>query len=101
MDKVDPMEIMLSDIFNKVFYNEDRGPSREVCGECIGEGVIQRDEGDIDLTFVTCEDCDGVGWVETEYARPQNFDRDIGCKDTRRVDCETCHGNGEVEIDDG
>ena len=51
--------------------------------------------------FKECEDCDGVGWVETEYARPQNFDRDIGCLDTRRVDCETCHGNGEVEIDDG
>ena len=47
-----------------------------------------------------CEDCDGVGWVETEYARPQGFDRDIGCLDTRRVDCETCHGNGEVEIED-
>ena len=76
MTSVDPMEIMLSDIFNKVFYNEDREPSRKVC-----------------------EDCDGVGWVEAEYARPQNFDRDVGYLDTRRVDCEECGGTGFMEVE--
>tara|TARA_R100001460_G_scaffold64039_1_gene104184 strand:+ start:987 stop:1226 length:240 start_codon:yes stop_codon:yes gene_type:complete len=77
MTSVDPMEIMLSDIFNKVFYNEDREPSRKVC-----------------------EDCDGVGWVEAEYARPQNFDRDVGYLDTKRVDCEECGGTGVMEVED-
>lgn len=100
MQKVDPIEIMLSDIFDKVFYNKEQEPSRKVCGECVGEGVIQRDEGDIDLTFVTCEDCDGVGWVEAEFSRPQNFDRDVGYLDTRRVECLECGGTGEMEVED-
>jgi DnaJ-class molecular chaperone len=77
MHSVDPMEIMLSDIFNKVFYNEDQGP-----------------------TFKDCPDCDGVGWVEAEFSRPQNFDRDVGYLDTRRVECEECGGTGEMEIED-
>ena len=77
MRTVDPMEIMLSDIFEKVFYNKDQEPSRKVC-----------------------EDCDGVGWVEAEYPRPQNFDRDVGYLDTRRVDCEECGGTGEMEVED-
>lgn len=31
MHKVDPIEIMLSDIFDKVFYSKDQEPSRKVC----------------------------------------------------------------------
>ena len=77
MQKVDPMEIMLSDIFEKVFYNKDQEPRTNVC-----------------------EDCDGVGWVEAEYPRPQNFDRDVGYLDTRRVECEECGGTGEMEVED-
>ena len=77
MQKVDPMEIMLSDIFDKVFYNKEQEPRTTICLECEGTGAA----------FI-------------EVARPQNFDRDIGCKDTRRVDCETCHGNGEIEEQD-
>ena len=76
MHKVDPIEIMLSDIFDKVFYSKDQEPSHKVC-----------------------EDCDGVGWVEAEYARPQNFNRDVGYLDTRRVDCEWCGGTGELEVE--
>jgi len=94
---VDPIEIMLSEIFDKVFYSKEQEPRTKVCGECIGEGVIQRDEGDIDLTIVPCEDCDGVGWVEAEFVRPQNFDRDVGYLDTKRVDCEECGGTGFME----
>jgi len=75
MHKVDPIQIMLSDIFEKVFYNKE--PSHKVC-----------------------EDCDGDGWYEAEYPRPQNFDRDVGYLDTKRVKCEWCGGTGllvEVE----
>ena len=95
---VDPMEIMLSDVFDKVFYKMN--PNVKECPECVGEGVIQRDEGDIDLTIVPCEDCDGVGWVEAEIARPQNFDRDVGYLDTRRVECDECSGTGLLEDED-
>jgi len=77
MPKVDPMEVMLSDIFNKVFYSKEQEPNRKVC-----------------------EDCDGVGWVEAEYARPQNFNRDVGYLDTRRVECEECGGTGELGVED-
>jgi len=75
MHKVDPIQIMLSDIFEKVFYN--REPSHKVC-----------------------EDCDGDGWYEAEYPRPQNFDRDVGYLDTKRVKCEWCGGTGRVEFED-
>ena len=75
MHKVDPIQIMLSDIFEKVFYNKE--PSHKVC-----------------------EDCDGDGWYEAEYPRPQNFDRDVGYLDTRRVECEWCSGTGLVEDED-
>jgi DnaJ-class molecular chaperone len=74
MPSVDPIEIMLSEIFDKVFYNKHQGPRAEVC-----------------------EDCDGVGWVEAEFVRPQNFDRDVGYLDTKRVDCEECGGTGFME----
>ena len=50
--------------------------------------------------FKVCEDCDGVGWVEAEYARPQGFNRDVGYLDTRRVECEECGGTGELEVED-
>jgi len=76
MHKVDPIQIMLSDIFDKVFYNKE--PSHKVC-----------------------EDCDGDGWYEAEYPRPQNFDRDVGYLDTKRVKCEWCGGTGLlVEVED-
>ena len=77
MHSVDPMEIMLSDIFDKVFYSKEQEPNRKVC-----------------------EDCDGVGWVEAEYARPQNFNRDVGYLDTRRVECDECSGTGLLEDED-
>ena len=97
MHKVDPIEIMLSDIFDKVFYNKEQEPSRKVCEECIGEGVIQRDEGDIDLTIVPCEECSGEGEVEIEVFMPQNFDRDVGYIDHKKVECPECGGTGEME----
>ena len=75
MHKVDPIQIMLSDIFEKVFYN--REPSHKVC-----------------------EDCDGDGWYEADYPKPQNFDRDVGYLDTKRVKCEWCGGTGRVEFED-
>ncbi len=39
MDKVDPMEIMLSDIFDKVFYSREKKP--DYCWDCDGEGIIE------------------------------------------------------------
>jgi hypothetical protein len=75
MHKVDPIQIMLSDIFEKVFYNKE--PSHKVC-----------------------EDCDGDGWYEAEYPRPQNFDRDVGYLDTKRVKCEWCGGTGLLVEDE-
>ena len=111
MHKVDPIQIMLSDIFEKVFYN--REPSHKVCEDCDGDGFIQRDEGDIDLTIVPCEecgdtgkprtaiclDCEGTGAAFIEVARPQNFDRDIGYLDEEVIEggCEECGGTGLVE----
>jgi len=74
MHKVDPIQIMLSDIFEKVFYNKE--PSHKVC-----------------------EDCDGDGKFEVEIARPHNSTRDIGFYDVKKVKCETCDGNGEVEVE--
>lgn len=116
MHKVDPIEIMLSDIFDKVFYSKDQEPRTKECEECVGEGVIQRDEGDIDLAFVTCEECGGTGEPRTticldcegtgaafiEVARPQNFDRDIGYLEEQVIEggCEECGGTGEVEVED-
>ena len=34
MHSVDPMEIMLSDVFDKVFYNKEQEVSRKFCEEC-------------------------------------------------------------------
>jgi len=45
----------------------------------------------------SCEGCDGDGWVEEEFARPQDFNRDVGYLDTRRVECEDCGGTGAAE----
>ena len=75
MHKVDPMEIMLSDIFDKVFYKMN--PNAK-----------------------DCDFCDGDGEVEIEVFMPQNFDRDVGYLDTQRVDCEWCGGTGELEVED-
>ena len=73
MHKVDPMEIMLSDIFDKVFY-EDESPR-----------------------YKECDNCDGDGEVEIEVFMPQNFDRDVGYIDHQRVECGECYGTGYVE----
>ena len=86
----------------------------KVCGECIGEGVIQRDEGDIDLTIVPCEECggtgepsrkfckecDGWGTIEVEVPRPHNFNRDVGVIDVDKIECPECGGTGEKEQED-
>jgi len=94
MHKVDPIEIMLSDIFDKVFYSKE-----ENC-ECGLKEDGTWSEEVFDRFGCTCEDCDGVGWVEAEFVRPQNFDRDVGYLDTKRVDCEECGGTGFMEVED-
>ena len=98
MHSVDPMEIMLSDVFDKVFYKMN--PNVKECPECVGEGVIQRDEGDIDLTIVPCEDCDGWGTIEVDAPRPHGFDRDVGYMDVDKIECPECEGTGEKEPED-
>ena len=75
MHKVDPMEIMLSDIFDKVFYK-------------------------INPNTKPCDYCDGEGEVEIEVFMPQNFDRDVGYIDHKKVECPECGGSGEMEIED-
>ena len=75
MQKVDPIQIMLSDIFNKVFYR-------------LASNVKK------------CPDCDGDGEVEIEVPRPHNVNRDIGVLDAKKVQCETCDGYGKVENED-
>ena len=75
MHKVDPMEIMLSDIFDKVFYSREKKPDY-------------------------CWDCDGDGEVEIEVFMPQNFDRDVGYIDHKKVECPECGGSGEMEVED-
>lgn len=72
MHKVDPIEIMLSDIFDKVFYKMN--PNAKAC-----------------------DFCDGDGEVEIEVFMPQNFDRDVGYIDHQRVECGECYGTGYVE----
>ena len=72
MHKVDPMEIMLNDIFDKVFYK------------------LRPD-------YKRCPDCDGDGEVEIEVFMPQNFDRDVGYIDHKKVECPECGGSGEME----
>ena len=72
MHKVDPIQIMLSDIFDKVFYK-------------LASNVKK------------CPDCDGEGIIELEVPRPQNFDRDTGVIDVTQVPCEECGGTGELE----
>ena len=79
MHKVDPMEIMLSDIFDKVFYSKEPEPK-----------------------FTICLECEGTGAAFIEVPRPQNFDRDIGYLDEEVIEggCEECGGTGEVEVED-
>ena len=77
MHSVDPMEIMLSDVFDKVFYNKEQEPSRKVC-----------------------EDCDGWGAIEVDAPRPHGFDRDVGYMDVDKIECPECEGTGELEIED-
>ncbi len=74
MHKVDPMEIMLSDIFNKVFYK------------------LRPD-------YKKCPNCD-EGIIELEVPRPHNVNRDVGVIDVTPVPCEECGGLGEVEVED-
>ena len=75
MHKVDPIEVMLSDIFDKVFYK------------------LRPD-------YKRCPDCDGDGEVEIEVFMPQNFDRDVGYIDHKKVECPECYGSGEMEVED-
>ncbi len=75
MHKVDPMEIMLNDIFDKVFYK------------------LRPD-------YKRCPDCDGDGEVEIEVFMPHNFDRDVGYIDHKKVECPECGGTGEMEVED-
>ena len=75
MPKIDPMEVMLSDIFDKVFYK------------------LRPD-------YKRCPDCDGDGEVEIEVFIPQNFDRDVGYIDHQKVECPECYGSGEMEVED-
>ncbi|NNE55083.1 MAG: hypothetical protein HKN32_03610 [Flavobacteriales bacterium] len=79
MHKVDPIQIMLSDIFEKVFYNREQEPKTTICLECEGTGAA----------FI-------------EVPRPQNFDRDIGYLDEEVIEggCEECSGTGLVEDED-
>ena len=79
MHKVDPMEIMLSDIFNKVFYNKEQEPR-----------------------FTICLECEGTGAAFIEVARPHNFNRDIGYLEEQVIEggCEEYGGTGEVEVED-
>ena len=70
--EVDPMEVMLNDIFDKVFYK------------------LRPD-------YKRCPDCDGEGEVEIEVFMPQNFDRDVGYIDHKKVECPECGGTGEME----
>jgi DnaJ-class molecular chaperone len=72
MHKVDPMEIMLSDIFDKVFYNREPKTS-------------------------DCEYCDGDGKIEVEVYRPHNCNRDVGVIDLKMVECPDCGGSGQLE----
>ena len=74
MHSVDPMEIMLSDVFDKVFYNKEQEPRTTIC-----------------------LDCEGTGAAFIEVARPQNFDRDVGYIDHKKVECDECSGTGLVE----
>ena len=92
MPKVDPMEIMLSDIFNKVFYSKEPEPRTKECEECVGEDESPR--------YKECDNCDGDGEVEIEVFMPQNFDRDVGYIDHQKVECGECYGTGYVEVED-
>ena len=73
--EVDPIEIMLNDIFDRVFYK------------------LRPD-------YKKCPDCDGDGEVEIEVFMPQNFDRDVGYIDHKKVECPECGGTGEIEVED-
>jgi len=73
MHSVDPMEIMLSDVFNKVFY-EDESPR--------------------------CKECDGWGTIKVDAPQPHNFDRDVGYMNAKMIECPECGGTGEKEVED-
>ena len=76
MHKVDPIEIMLSDVFDKVFYNKEQEPSRKVC-----------------------KDCDGWGTIKVDAPQPHNFDRDVGYMNAKMIECPECEGTGEKEVE--
>ena len=71
---VDSIEIMLNDIFRKVFW----------------EPLEQKKKEEI-----FCPNCDGWGYVEREVQRPMSFDRDVGCIDVDQIDCPECVGTGQ------
>ena len=68
------MEIMLSNILDKVFYNKQKSPQ-------------------------FCWDCDGDGVIDVEVYRPHGFNRDIGVIDVEKAECESCNGTGEIQED--
>jgi hypothetical protein len=43
-----------------------------------------------------CSECDGLGQVFYEVARPQGFGRDVGYLDEVQEPCNECSGDGEV-----
>lgn len=75
MPKVDPIQIMLSDIFDKVFYRMAQSTTK-------------------------CPDCDGDGEVEIEVPRPHNVNRDVGVLDAKNVECDECGGSGRLDVEE-
>ena len=47
-----------------------------------------------------CEQCNGAGEVEVDYAMPQSNSRDVGFIETRIEECDWCNGTGEIEEDE-
>ena len=67
------MEIMLSKIFDDVFYcTKNKAPK-------------------------FCESCEGEGKIEVEIPRPHNYNRDIGVYDVKQIECDECKGLGQIK----
>ena len=66
------MEIMLSKIFDDVFYKTKKKTN-------------------------FCNSCNGDGEFEVNVPRPHNFNRDIGVVDVKKVECSECGGLGIIK----